>query len=56
MELLVAEMHPRTLLGNRFRIIEKITTIDGLRDRITDRSFPTFGEAQEFIDKELKRG
>jgi hypothetical protein len=35
-----------------FRIIEKVQTIDGPRDRITSQSFATLAEAQMYI-KEL---
>ena len=44
--------------SNRFRIIEKINTIDGPRDRITDHSFPTIEAAQAAIDidKKVDRG
>jgi hypothetical protein len=31
-------------------IIEKMVTVDGMRDRITNRSFATLIEAQEFVD------
>jgi hypothetical protein len=32
-----------------FRIIEKVITIDGARDRITAHSFATLEEAQAFV-------
>lgn len=32
-----------------FRIIEKTTTLDGPRDRITDKSFTTMAEAEDFV-------
>ena len=31
----------------RFRIIEKVNTVDGIRDRITNVSYKTLTEAQE---------
>jgi hypothetical protein len=37
--------------NNRYRVIEKVMTVDGLRDRITNNSFPTFRAAQAFITK-----
>jgi hypothetical protein len=33
-----------------YLIIEKMVTVDGMRDRITSRSFATLIEAQEFVD------
>lgn len=34
---------------NRFIIIEKVRTLDGPRDRITNQSFATLREAKGFI-------
>jgi hypothetical protein len=53
----LSEPHPNLsrALDFRFRIIEKVNTIDGFRDRITSRTFSTLLEAQEFI-KEKEHG
>jgi hypothetical protein len=34
---------------NGFRVIERMQTVDGKRDRITNRSFATVEEAEEFV-------
>lgn len=39
-----------------FRIIETTKTIDGPRDRITDATFTTIGEAEDFIRRETLKG
>lgn len=46
----VAEMHGlRSQEARQFRIVEKVSTIDGQRDRFTNHAFETLKEAQEFI-------
>lgn len=40
-----------------YKVIEKVPTIDGLRDRITNLNFETLEEAQAYIkEQEAKRG
>lgn len=42
-------------IAKPFRIIETTRTIDGPRDRITDKTFTTIGEAEAFVrDAEAK--
>lgn len=36
-------------IAKPFRIIETTATIDGPRDRITDKTFTTIGEAEAFV-------
>lgn len=36
-------------IARPFRIIETTPTVDGPRDRITDKTFTTIGEAEAFI-------
>jgi hypothetical protein len=36
--------------AHRFRIIEKVHTIDGPRDRITNAAFATLTEAEEYVN------
>jgi hypothetical protein len=48
---MVAEMHDYGAF-KPFRIIEKVQTIDGPRDRIAGQSFTTLEEARAYI-KEL---
>lgn len=40
--------------ANPYRIIEKIFTVDGPRDRITDHSYSSMAEAEEAIAKEVQ--
>ncbi len=39
-----------------FRIIETTATLDGPRDRITDKTFTTIGEAEAFIASKKVKG
>lgn len=39
-----------------FRIIETINTIDGPRDRITDKSFTYMAEAEDFVRMAKRNG
>lgn len=52
-KFMIAEMHGLPSYASRFRIVEKLSTIDGQRDRFTNKSFATLAEALEFI-KELE--
>ncbi len=49
--LLIVEVLNEGYMAHRFRIIEKVLTLDGLRDRITNASFATLGEAEEFVKR-----
>ena len=40
---------------HRYRIIEKVSTIDGIRDRITSVSYETLEEAERRVE-ELENG
>ena len=53
--LSIAEMYGIGSTVNRFRIVEKVTTIDGPRDRFTNMSFASLGEAERFINDMLSR-
>lgn len=38
-----------------FRIIETTPTLDGPRDRITNATFTTMGEAEDFVRAEMAK-
>lgn len=38
-----------------FRIIETTPTVDGCRDRITNQSFTTMGEAEDYVKHEVAK-
>jgi hypothetical protein len=46
--LYIAQMHDYGAF-KPFRIIEKVSTLDGPRDRITNESFATLDEAKAFV-------
>ncbi len=48
-KLLIVEVLNDGYKANRFRLIEKVNTIDGPRDRITYATFATRGEAEKFV-------
>ena len=48
---LVMRVMDENYSANRFRIIEKVHTIDGIRDRITNLTFPTLEGAEQFIEE-----
>jgi hypothetical protein len=50
--LYVAEMHYPGSAMKRFRIVEKVITVDGPRDRLTSESFETLEEAERWIEHE----
>ena len=47
--IIVEVVYPRGHSANRFRVIEKVVTIDGPRDRCTYESFATLAEAEEYV-------
>lgn len=49
--LIMEQIEPVPAPGNRFRIVEAYVSVDGMRTRMTHRSFPTLDEARDFVSK-----
>lgn len=52
--LSIAEIHGLPEYVSRFRIVEKVTTVDGPRDRFTSQAFDTLEQATAYIYKLTK--
>lgn len=47
--LIMEQIAPDPAPGNRFRLIEVYSSVDGPRTRVTHNSFPTAEDARQFI-------
>ena len=44
------QLHPVPHDRNRFRILETYESCDGTRTRVSDKSFPSYDAAMDFVD------
>lgn len=44
------QIHPVPNAQNRFRILEVYESCDGWRTRVSDKSFPTLEQAEDFVN------